>query len=576
MTPFVPAAFDATDWNAIAPLLDALLARPVASAADLERWLVDRSELDAACSEAETLLHINTTCDTEDVAARDAFMKYIETIPPRLKPRRFELDKRQVDLLARFPLPRERYEVLERDTRAQVELFRPENVPIETELDKLGQEFQQIAGAMSVQFDGREQTLPQMARYQESTDRSVREAAWRATAERRMRDADRFDELYEKMISLRHTLAVNAGFKDYIGYTFKAKHRFDYTVDDCRAFHRSCEEVVAPFVRRQDELRRSALGVKELRPWDLAVDIKGREPLRPFEGGVDLMRKSVRTFDRLDPRLGKMLATLGDGSNRSGVKTGASLDLDSRKGKSPGGYQAMLDRARKPFIFMNAAGLGRDVETMLHEAGHAFHSMLCKGDPLLHYRNSPIEFAEVASMSMELLTMPHWGGPDGFYPAGEDLLRARRSQIEDSVMLLPWIATIDAFQLWIYANPGHTRRQRWDHWLDLDRRLGRGVSWEGLEEFRPRIWQRQLHLFLHPLYYIEYGIAQLGALQLWLTSLEKGEKAAIESYIKGLSLGGSRPLPDLFSAAGLRFDFGPATVKGLVARVEGELQKLPA
>ncbi len=575
MSTFVPRSIDATDFDAVAPLFDSLLARPVESPADLERWLADRSELDATCAQSHTLLHINTTCDTGDTDARAAFLRYIEQVPPRLKPRAFELDRRQASLFERFPLPRERYEVLSRDTRAEVELFRAENVPLETELDRLTQEFEEVAGAMTVEFDGREQTLPQMGRYQESNDRAVREAAWRVVADRRMQDADRLDSIYDRMVSLRDRVARNAGLGDYIGWTFKSKKRFDYTPEDCREFHRACAEVVAPFVRRQDEQRRRALGVPELRPWDLAVDPMGREPLRPFEGGADLMRKCVRVFERLDPALGAMLASLGDGSNRQGVKTGESLDLDSRKGKAPGGYQAMRDRDRKPFIFMNAAGLSRDAITMLHEAGHAFHSLLCASDPLVHYRHSPIEFAEVASMSMELLTMPHWGGEGGLYPNESDLARATRSQLEDSVFRLPWIATIDAFQHWIYKNPGHTHAQREAHWLELDERFGRGVSWSGLEKYRPRLWQRQLHLFSVPMYYVEYGIAQLGALQLWLHSLEKGEPHAVSAYKRAMSLGGSRPLPDLFKAAGLTFDFGPETVRRLVARIEVELSKLP-
>jgi oligoendopeptidase F len=287
------------------------------------------------------------------------------------------------------------------------------------------------------------------------------------------------------------------------------------------------------------------------------------------------MIKAVAAFNRLDPRLGEMLRSLGDGSETRGSREGACLDLDSRKGKAPGGYQYMRDRIRTPFIFMNAAGLHRDVETMVHEAGHAFHSQLCREEPLVAYRHAPIEFCEVASMSMELLTMRHWGGPDGYYPDAADHARAMRKQLEGSVSLLSWIATIDAFQHWIYSNPAHTREQRVAHWLELQERFGAGVDWSGLEDEHKWLWQRQPHLWGHPFYFIEYGIAQLGALQLWLTSLEQGEHAAIDAYVRAMRLGGSRPLPELFAAAGLEFDFGPATVTRLVERVEAELAKLP-
>ena len=304
----------------------------------------------------------------------------------------------------------------------------------------------------------------------------------------------------------------------------------------------------------------------------MSVDVKGRAPLRPFDGGVELIAKSHRVFERLDPRLGGLFGELGDGSNTNGCADGACLDLDSRRGKSPGGYQYTRDRSRRPFIFMNAAGLHRDVETMVHEAGHAFHSMLSRDEPLLHYRESPIEFAEVASMTMELLTMPYW---DEFYPNETDLARARRQQLENSVMLLPWIAIIDRFQHWVYANPGHSRAERAAQWIELDERFGRGFSWDGFGPLREISWQRQSHLFGSPFYYIEYGIAQLGALGLWLHGLEAGESSAIDRYITSLRLGGSRPLPDLFGAAGLPFEFGPGTVERLVERVESELEKLP-
>ncbi|MEX2219989.1 MAG: M3 family oligoendopeptidase [Phycisphaerales bacterium] len=574
-TDFVPPTLDGADWSQIEPLLNALLDRPVNSAPDLERWLLDRSELEAACAETEANLYIDMTCDTESKAKQDAYTRYVEEIPPRLKPLAFELDKKLVALSRRFPLPQDRYTVLLRDTQAEVELFRDQNVPIQTELEKLSQEYQQVVGAMAVQFDGREQTLPMMQRYQESTDRAVRESAWRAVADRRLRDAPRLDELYDQMIERRDRMARNAGFDTFVGYAFKSKKRFDYTPADCRLFHGAVEQAVVPFLRREDARRRRQLRIDPLRPWDLGVDPKGRAPLKPFTGGVDLINRTTHVFTRLDPRLAAMFSSLGDGANSRGAAGGACLDLDSRKGKAPGGYQSMRDRSRKAFIFMNAAGLHRDVETMVHEAGHAFHSMLCVDEPLVAYRHSPIEFAEVASMTMELLTMPYWKGEGSYYATEEDFARAKRKQIEGSVGLLPWIATIDAFQHWVYENPRHTRDQRTAHWLALDDRFGHEVAWQGLEPHRAALWQRQLHLYGAPMYYIEYGIAQLGALGLWLRSLEEGEKTAVEAYMKALSLGGSKPLPDLFSAAGLRFDFGPETIKRLVDRVEKELEKLP-
>lgn len=571
---FVPADLDASRWENVEPLFAELRDRPVESAEDFEAWLLDRSELDAALSEAGAIRYIDMTCDTASASKKQAYMDFVEGVLPKVKPAGFALDKKQAALADRFDLG-ERYRVINRDTVAAVEIFRDENVPIQTELTRLDTEYDTICGAMTVEFDGQERTLPQMGKYQEASDRGVREAAWRAVSERRAQDADRISAIFDEMVALRDRMARNAGFKDFVGYSFKAKGRFDYTPEHCFAFHEGIEKHLMPFVAKLDAQRRGALGVGALRPWDLAVDPKGRPALRPFEGGADLVAKTRRVFDRLSPELGAMFASLGDGTNDRGAEGGASLDLDSRKGKAPGGYQYMRDRSRKAFIFMNAAGLHRDVETMVHEAGHAFHSMYCVDEPLAHYRHAPIEFCEVASMSMELLTMPFW---DEYYPDAEDADRARRRQLEGSLGLLPWIATIDAFQHWIYTHPKHTREERAAAWLALEERFGHQghrVDWSGIEAHRPLIWQRQSHLFGSPFYYVEYGIAQLGALGLWLKSLEEGPASALKAYRRAMSLGGSRPLPDLFAAADLPFDFGPDTVGRLVERAEKELDKLP-
>lgn len=574
-TGLVPEDIDATKWDNVRPLFDELAERQVTSKAELEQWLVDRSELEAACSEAQANLYIAMTCDTASDDKRTAYTNFLETVAPKLKPAGFKLDQRQVAMAEQFGLAGERYEVLSRDVKADVELFRDENVPIQTEIDKVEQTYTETVGAMTVEFEGEEKTLPQMGVYLQETDRGVREKAWRGIADRRLQDATKINGIYDRLIELRHQMAQNAGHKDFVGYSFAAMHRFDYTPSDCKDFHDAVAKVVVPFKRKLDAQRREKMGVDPLRPWDLAVDPLGREPLKPFKGGVDMVAKSKAAFEAIDPRLAEMFATLGDGSNTNGPADGALMDLDSRKGKGPGGYQYMRDRVREPFIFMNAAGLHRDVETMVHEAGHAFHSMMCNDEPLLHYRHSPIEFAEVASMSMELLSMPHWGGANGFYSDQANHNRAMREQLEGSISMLAWIATIDAFQHFIYGNPEHTHEQRTQHWLELDERFGSDVSWDGLQRERETQWQRQLHLFSHPFYYIEYGIAQLGSLQLWMRSLDEGEAVAIDAYLHALSLGGSRPLPELFEAAGIKLDFSVETIARLAERVEAELAKLP-
>lgn len=560
-TSFVPFDLDASDWSRTESYFKALLDRPVNTPSELEKWLRDRSELEASVNETRAGLYISKTCHTEDEEIKARYMNFVENIEPKLKPLIFALDRRYTGLAARKELNRDRYHVYDRGVEVDVSLFREENIPLETQLDKLETEYQEICGRMTCSFDGREQTLPEMGRYQEDTSRTVREAAWRAVAERRFADSEPISAIYDRMIALRHQVAINAGFPDFRDFMFKRLHRFDYTPRHCFAFHEACEKVVVPLLRRINSERARALGLEPLRPWDLAVDVKGRSPLRPFETAQQLVDGCDRIFERVDPSLGRMFKRL---------REPGCLDLESRKGKAPGGYQYNRDRRRQPFIFMNAAGLQRDVDTMLHEGGHAFHSMLCERDPLVWYRHAPMEFSEVASMSMELLANPY---RDEFY-RGDDKARSIRNHLESIVNVLPWIATIDAFQHWVYTNPSHTRQERAAFWRSLTDRFGPAVSYSGLEKYRDVGWQRQLHLFGVPFYYIEYGIAQLGALQLYV-NYKKDPKSAVESYKKGLALGGSRPLPELFTAAGLTFDFGPATVQTLIDEVEHDLVALP-
>jgi oligoendopeptidase F len=555
---FAPANLDASRWENLQPLYQSLLDRELKCSGCLEGLLLDRSDLDAAAQEAYTNLYINMTCRTDDEAARRGYLAFVENVEPKLKQAGFDLDRKIVGSPHAGDLDRPRYEVLLRDMKADVELFREENIPLQTEETKLDQQYEEVSGAMTVDFQGEERTLPQMARFVEETDRPTREAAWRGIWQRRYRDHERISDIFDRMLSLRGEIAANAGFPDYRDYMFKSKHRFDYTPADCRTFHEAVERVCVPLLRSLNARRAAALGLDPLRPWDLAVDIKGRAPLRPFEKADDLVERTSRLFHRMEPSLGAMFDSL---------RGGDCLDLESRKGKAPGGYQAHRDRSLKPFIFMNAAGLHRDLDTMVHEAGHAFHSILCHGEPLLSYRHAPIEFAEVASMSMELFAFPYL---DEFYDDAE-VSRARRMRLETITALLPWIATIDAFQHWLYTNPGHSHADRTACWLELDQRFGPAVSWDGIEPYLETAWQRQGHLFGVPFYYIEYGIAQLGALQMWL-QFKQDRAAAVDRYKHALSRGGSRPLPELFEAAGLAFDFGPDTMQRLMDEVQKELE----
>lgn len=556
---FVPVDLEPGDPARVLPLFDQLEQRlaAVKTTEELETWIIQAGELRAAIDEERARRYIAMTCHTEDPVAEKAYLDLVEHLDPALKPRLFRLSQLFLQHPLRSKLPMPRYAVFDRNTALKVELYRDENVPLETEDERLQQQYQKLIGAQTVQYRGEERTLVQMGRFQEDPDRAVREAAWRLVAERRQLDAQTCEQLFDEMIELRQRQAKNAGFANYRDFAFKLRGRFDYGPADCVAFHQAIEREVVPLLRRLQERRRTRLGVESLRPWDLAVDPLNRPPLRPFADAAELETKSQRIFDRLSPELSADFRLL---------REKRLLDLANRKGKAPGGYQYTLSEARMPFIFMNAVGLQRDVETLLHEAGHAFHALATREEPLEAYRDAPIEFCEVASMSMELLAAEHL---DEFYSADE-VRRARTVHLEGVVDVFPWIATIDAFQHWIYTHPGHTRAERQAAWMELRGRFGGGVDWSGLENYHAILWHKQSHLFLNPFYYVEYGIAQIGALQVWANA-RVDRREALAAYRRGLALGGSRPLPELFAAAGCRLDFSAAALKPLVRLLETEL-----
>ena len=558
---FVPCDVDLSDVGQVVMLYNKLYERDITSVEQLESFLLDRSELDAVLGQYEAVLYIRMTCQTDDPTRAKAYKKFIETILPVVKPLADKLDRKYLNDRKSFPLDKNRYEVYDRNTKADIELFREKNVPLQTEEELLSQEYQTICGAMTVHFQGEEYTMAQMRKFLEQTDRSVRESAWRATADRRLQDIKRLDGILDKMLELRQQIAANAGFDNYRDYKFRQYHRFDYTTADCKRYHDTVERLVVPVLANIYEQRKSQMSLSSLRPWDLEVDPQGREPLKPFETIDEYMAGAKQVFSCVAPELGEQFQEMID----RGL-----LDLASRKGKAPGGYQANLSEARRPFIFGNAIGTDSDLRLILHEGGHAFHSFACTDEPLLSYRHIPKEFCEVASMSMELFASPHLG----LFYNELDAKRSYRLYLENIIHLLPWIATIDAFQHWLYENANHTSSQRRKAWLQIHNRFGGGlIDWSGLEFQQQYRWHRQLHIFQAPLYYIEYGIAQLGALGLWLQS-KQDPCSALANYRKALALGGSRPLPELFAAAGLEFDFSEKTIAPLVDAVGQELTQL--
>jgi oligoendopeptidase F len=557
---FIPEDFDASSWENIEPYVDDLIQRNLSCSSCLEKLISDSSNLAEHISETGALLYIGMTCDTENETKKNDFLNFVESIRPKLSKFSDKLNRRIAEHPSVGDLP-DRYDLMIRGIKSDIDIFREENIPLGVEQTKLVTKAQGITGGMTVEFEGEERTFPEMKAFLESNNRSVREKAWKSMVSRWMNDSEELSEIFDELIKIRHEIAKNAGFDSYTNYMFKAMHRFDYTVEDCLTFHNSIEKVCMPIVREINEKRRSSFNLEILSPWDVneksgsGPDIEGKNPLRPFDNVGEMVQKLSELFHRMSRDLGNKFDKLVEMD---------TLDLETRKGKAPGGYQYYLEKSRVPFIFMNAAGLQGDLETMIHESGHAFHSLYCGHLDLIDERNYPIEFAEVASMSMELLTQDEW---QIFYDNDDEVNRAILSHLEGVVFLLPWIATIDAFQHWIYANPNHTREERTEYWLSLRDRFGSKMDWKDNEDFRELSWQQQGHLFGVPFYYIEYGIAQLGALQLWQTHRKSPEKA-LKDYENAMKLGNTKILPELFAAAELKLGFDEKHVDSLINEVK--------
>jgi len=559
---FLPEHFSLTDWATLEPYFIQLQNKEINSSEDLEQWLKDMSEMEAFISEDACWRQVRMTCDTENKTLEEAFNFFFMEIQPKIQPYADILNKKLVDCPFTKGLDQEKYFTYLRSVRKSIDLFREANIPLQAEAAVLQQQYGSIAGKMMIEQDGQEYTLQQAGKFLESEDRQIRETVYKKIAERRLVDKEPLNELFSKLIALRHQVALNAGFSNYRDYKFAEMGRFDYTPASCFQFHEAVKKEVVPLVNQIYQEQQQRLGLDNMRPWDTEAEPAGIEPLRPFTDGRDLLDKSIKCLDALNPFFGDCLRKM-DALNH--------LDLDSRKGKAPGGYNMPLAESGAPFIFMNAASQMSDLTTMVHEGGHAIHSFLAHGLELTGFKEYPTEMAEVASMSMELFTMDHW---DIFFDNEEEMKRAKRHQLERVITIFPWIATIDKFQHWVYENPSHTIEERKENWLRiLNEFATSAIDYSGLESFRSYNWQRQLHLFEVPFYYIEYGIAQLGAIGMWKQYRDNPEKG-LENYMKGLSLGGTKTLPDLYAAAGIDFDFSPEKISELMIFVKDELEKL--
>jgi oligoendopeptidase F len=554
-------AFQDAAWKDLLPYYEELAARPL-NAANVEDWLRDWSHFESLLSEASALANFAYSCDTTDAVREEAQLRFGSEIAPRAHEQRVRLQGRLVELGIVPP----GLETTIRRFRNQMELFNEANVPLFVDLAKLITEWAKVNGKLTVSWDGEEKTPAQLLPFLVSTERDVRERAFRLRAQPYLEQRDVLAGIFDRMYDLRQRIAKNTGFANYRDFAHRDKNRFEYTPEDCMRFHVAVEEAVLPAVERINKRRRRRMGLGALRPWDMSVDPEGREPLRPFDDIATLIDRAGAIFEHVDPDFRDYYEA---------IEKAELLDLENRKGKAPGAYCSTLAFRKLPFIFMNAVGVDSDVRTLLHESGHAFHSLEAAGLPLLFQRHPGAEMAEVASMSMELLAAPFIGTENGGYYTKDEARRSRIQLLEGIIQFFPHCASVDAFQQWIYLDDaGRDADARDQKWLDLRRRFeGTSVDWSGLDPERIARWYQQPHVFGSPFYYIEYGIAELGALQVWRNSLHD-PKEAVRKYRVALALGATQPLPDLFGAAGARLIFDSDGMRELISVVEEELDRL--
>ncbi len=559
---FLPQDLIIDSWAKIEPYFVDLKNRTISSVNELEKWLVDRSELEAVLSEDFAWRYIKMTCDTANEELTNSYNFFVEEIEPKVAPLGNDLNKKFIASEYIGQLNQDRYAIYIRGVKKALELYRDENIPLQTKIATESQKYGAITAAMTIEWQGKEITLQMAASMLKDTDRKIREEVYHKIQERRSKDTDVLNELFTELLNLRHQVALNAGFKNYRDYKFEELGRFDYTVTDCYNFHQSISKEILPLAEASDKERKKALNVEVLKPWDGDVDVQGKAPLKPFNSGAELVEKSIECFYKIRHSFGEYLEIM---------KAMGHLDLDSRKGKAPGGYNYPLYEIGVPFIFMNSVGVHRDLVTMVHEGGHAIHSFVTRDMEITDFKSTPSEVAELASMSMELISMEHW---DVFFKNADDLKRAKKEQLDKSLRTLLWIAAVDKFQHWMYENPTHTVVERMTQWKNVIADFSSGVyDYTGLEAVRERGWQSQLHIYEVPFYYIEYGMAQLGAIAVW-RNYKKNPEDALNKYEAALRLGYTKSIPEIYKAAGVQFDFSQAYVKELADFVKSELDKL--
>ncbi|HUV16349.1 MAG TPA: M3 family oligoendopeptidase [Pelolinea sp.] len=553
-------------WAELEPLYTELQ-RDHLDQTNVDGWLKRWSTASDLGDELYNRLYVATSVNTADVGAGKRFEAFMNDTYPKLK----SAEQRVKEKLLESELEVRGMELPLRNMRAEVELFREENLQLAAREEKMNTYHDKVIGAQMVDWQGEQKTARQMEAVLREPDRETRRDSWEKLAERQLADREEFNRQWVDYMALRKQIAANAGKSDFREYRWQQRMRFDYTPQDCKSFHKAIEEAVVPAVERVMQRRRKALGIDRLRYYDLFVDLSGKSALKPFSNARELTDKASAIFHHVHPDFGEYFDTM----DREGL-----LDLANRQNKAAGGYCTYFSHARRPFIFANAVGIHEDVQTLLHEGGHSFHAFEAFKLPYFQQyseNNVPTEFAEVASTAMEYLTMPYLEEKYGGYYSKRDAARAKVDHVESYLRFWPYMAMVDAFQHWAYENHSEgANPDRCDEkWAELETRFRPYLDWSGYKEVMKTGWQRKDHIHQAPFYYIEYGLALLGAAQIWANAIQN-QSRAVEQYRQVLALGGTATLPQLFQAAGAKLAFDAQTLKkaaNLMKSTIAELEK---
>ena len=548
-------------WNDFQGYYQELNARTL-NKANLAEWLTDWTRLGECVDELYTRLYLATTLNTADEDAINRRNAFLDKVFPPVS----EAEQKLKEKLLRSGLEPEGFAIPLRNMRTEADLFRQANLPLLAEEQKMNGEYSQVIGAQTVEWEGKEATISQLRPVYFDTDRARRERAWRLATQRQLADRGKINALWQEFMALRQKIAANAELPDFRSYRWKQMLRFDYTPEDCRRFQDAIEQAVVPAATRIYERRRQRLGLDQLKPWDLDVDPLNRPPLVPYRDTAELIEKAAVIFHHVDGQLGQYFDTM--------LHEGL-LDLENRKNKAPGAFCTAFATQHRPFIFENAVGLHDDIQTLLHESGHAFHVFESAALPYYQQLAVGMEFAEVASMSMELLASPYLTRDQGGFYTAKEAARARIEHLESNILFWPYMAIVDAFQHWVYEHPAQAvdAAECDACWTSLERRFRPGIDWSGLEDAMATGWHRKLHIHTLPFYYIEYGLAQLGAVQVWGNAL-KDQAKSVANYRKALALGGTVRLPELYQAAGAHLSFEAGALKDAVDLMETTITQL--